>query len=300
MKKIFSFTILTALFIVFFVGKLSAQVTIGADVPPKPYAVLELVAQYETGIFGGLRLPQLTTEQRDALTGLTESAAKGLTIYNTTTDCIDFWNGTEWKSICDGSTGGGTTPGTQGKCGAYIAPGEWKEFLCYNLGANYGADPFSPSSDLNGDYYQWGSSTPAATRDYIIGTWSSTAPTTFWGDGTDLPNSTIKSIYDPCPAGYRVPTYAEWQGVINNNTITWIDAGNNSGYMVGNFLFLPTTGYRDASNGALHGRGTSGYYWSSRMYNATFTYNAGFINSGHAYMDYGRRAHGEPIRCIAE
>jgi len=67
MKKIFSLTILSVLLMVFSFGKLNAQVTIGADVEPQPFSVLELMGQYETGVFGGLRLPQLSSGQRDAL-----------------------------------------------------------------------------------------------------------------------------------------------------------------------------------------------------------------------------------------
>jgi len=46
---------------------LQAQVTIGKNQAPQSYSVLELVAQYKSGEYGGFRLPQLTTAQRDAL-----------------------------------------------------------------------------------------------------------------------------------------------------------------------------------------------------------------------------------------
>ncbi|MFM8489625.1 MAG: hypothetical protein ACKOCH_25090, partial [Bacteroidota bacterium] len=42
-------------------------------------------------------------------------------------------------------------------CGAFIAPGEWKAFMCYNLGAwDINIDPFKPSWKIIGHYYQWG------------------------------------------------------------------------------------------------------------------------------------------------
>jgi hypothetical protein len=148
MKKILFF-----LFPLFAVGMLNAQVNIGADVAPHSFSALEVQGQYKTGVYGGLRLPQLSTAERDAITGLTSSAAEGLIIFNTTTKCIDYWNGTAWKSSCDGGTDPGTggDPGSSGpwghiKCGAYIAPGEWKEFMCRNLGADPNAHPFYPSA----------------------------------------------------------------------------------------------------------------------------------------------------------
>ncbi|MDR3327889.1 MAG: hypothetical protein LBT04_07205 [Prevotellaceae bacterium] len=45
----------------------------------------------------GLRLPQLTEVERDnnlALAG--NSFANGLTIYNSTRNCVQYWNGSGW------------------------------------------------------------------------------------------------------------------------------------------------------------------------------------------------------------
>jgi uncharacterized protein (TIGR02145 family) len=77
-----------------------AQVTIGAATAPQPYSVLELISNGQ----GGLRLPHLTAAQRDAIALMPEftgnSDANGLTIYNTTNNCLEFWNGTKWISRC--------------------------------------------------------------------------------------------------------------------------------------------------------------------------------------------------------
>jgi len=82
---------------------LNAQVTVGSNKAPENFSVLELISNSKSG----LRLPQLTTAQRDALA--TDMAAHptealGLTFYNLDTDCEEFWNGTDWKSLC-GSPG---------------------------------------------------------------------------------------------------------------------------------------------------------------------------------------------------
>ena len=91
----------------FSVAKMNAQVTIGADVEPKPFSILELYARYDTDTdtYGGLRLPQVTTAQRNGLfVGFTgdPKEREGLLIYNLDNHCIEYWNDTKWVSLCTG------------------------------------------------------------------------------------------------------------------------------------------------------------------------------------------------------
>ena len=88
---------------------LKAQVTIGSQDGPHPFSILELTTKQHDG---GLRLPQLTTGERGALNfegrfvnpvpGDEELAekAEGLVIFNTTTNCLEFWSGAAWISLC--------------------------------------------------------------------------------------------------------------------------------------------------------------------------------------------------------
>ncbi|MCL2435691.1 MAG: hypothetical protein FWD09_06105, partial [Lentimicrobiaceae bacterium] len=187
-------------------------------------------------------------------------------------------------------------------CGAFIAPGEWRTFMCRNLGADPTADPFIPSFAINGDYYQWGQPTPAGTRDGIIGTWGDTYNVSlFYGDNNSAnTDAKVKSATDPCPAGYRVPTYDEWQGVCNTtlnprtNHGTW-SLGEWSGAKFGDNLFLPAAGYRYAIAGALDDVGTAGSYWSSLR----GAYNM-YFNSTVARVNSSSRANGQTVRCIAD
>jgi len=82
---------------------MKAQVNVGKDSISHSFSVLEVTAEKQKG---GLRLPQLTTAQRDALalkslSNPADSLAKGLTIFNTTTGCLEYWNGTVWVSHCN-------------------------------------------------------------------------------------------------------------------------------------------------------------------------------------------------------
>jgi len=53
----------------------------------------------------GLKLPRLTTAERDALQIENKgTAAKGVAIYNIDIDCVEYWNGEEWNSLCQTST----------------------------------------------------------------------------------------------------------------------------------------------------------------------------------------------------
>jgi len=198
-------------------------------------------------------------------------------------------------------------------CCAYIN-GDAREFMCRNLGANPNADPFTPSPDLNGDYYQWGSPTPAATYDavngdVIVGTWNSTMPVTFWGDSTTNANVTTKSIYDPCPSGYRIPSSSELNGLANNTRTykpsidTWVSGISSwTGVMCGNLLFLPAAGYIDNLGRGVSLRGTYGLYPSNSIYGTTLNYANGlvFSSSGGMNASSGSRAFGESIRCIKQ
>jgi len=98
MRKISSIALVVMLLLTS--GVMQSQVKIGALSPPEEFSLLELTASQ---VKGGLRLPQLSTEERDALNlSANLEAAEGLTIYNTTTKCIEYLNNAKWISLCRG------------------------------------------------------------------------------------------------------------------------------------------------------------------------------------------------------
>jgi len=84
--------------IMFSFGKLSSQVTIGSSNPPSPWSLLDLDNPADTDLHRALHLPRLDNDAREALTP--NADAQGLMIFNTDTRCLEFWNSTEWISLC--------------------------------------------------------------------------------------------------------------------------------------------------------------------------------------------------------
>ncbi len=197
-----------------------------------------------------------------------------------------------------------------GRCNAKISDTEIKTFMCHNLGsANSTADPFTPSWEISGAYWQWGRLVQAAAgpdgpgsgqaNNGTISGWNTTSASNLsWLDAS-------KTANDPCPSGFRVPTKAQWDGVIANNTKTnvgtWSISATNysSGKKFGNNLFLPAAGDRSSGNGALSGRGNYGGYWSSTEYGL---FNAWFLNfnSSIVVTSDNKRTTGRSVRCISE
>ena len=137
-------------------------------------------------------------------------------------------------------------------------------------------------NDANFDWYYSGSTSTDNTR------WQST-----------------KTIYDPCPAGWRVP-----DGGSNG---VWNKAGfddqhydsSDEGMLFGSGISSPATWYPAAGgrrdyNGALSGIGDSGCYWSVAP-DGSYAFSLSFLYSGYVYPKRsGNRAGGVSVRCLQE
>ena len=269
-----------------------AQVGFGTT-SPKASAELDIESTTK-----GLLLPRLTAEQRDAIV----SPVAGLIVY--CIDCasgeISFFNGSIWGGLSEMPVSSGTQVASDANGGTFT-------FLNHNLGADTSLDPHTPVKGLYGDYYQWGRNAPSATVDGLIGNWGAQGGSGV--DGSWLP--TEKGPQDPCPAGYRVPSLAEWILVNDHNTVsrtgTWANNATNFGTALHfgsnaspKLLTLPAAGYRGDTDGALSSRSYVGHYWTSTEKDNSKAY---YLHFGSNYVnmpDNQDRVFGFSVRCIAE
>ena len=134
--------------------------------------------------------------------------------------------------------------------------------------------------------------------------WSKVQKDDLWNSGTK--DNPVKTEYDPCPEGWRVPTYAELDE-LNNNYSSFMTVGGQKGrYLCGDYtyldnapqIFFPAAGYRSDDGGSARDRGYQGYYWSSRLYDTLA--NRLFFYGSDVTMGSGFRARGFSVRCVQE
>ena len=144
----------------------------------------------------------------------------------------------------------------------------------------------------NSDNYDW----------YYTG--SSSTDNTRW-----TTSEKDKSIYDPCPVGWRVPDGDSWSKALDSSSSfkeSSLYSSTNKGMnFFGRFgsastIWYPTSGYRNGNDGSLSDVGFYGYCWSASPYggNAYGLYfdNNGYVGpSGSSY-----RARGCSVRCLQE
>ena len=110
----------------------------------------------------------------------------------------------------------------------------------------------------------------------------------------------VKTVYDPCPAGFCMPTknafFTFYNGAYRPNapSNSW-DNGihfytEKSPTSTTPTIFFPASGIRTYTDGSLVGRTTSGYYWAAEGYNTYygnhFSFDNGFLYSSSSVYRY--------------
>ena len=163
------------------------------------------------------------------------------------------------------------------------------------------------------NFYTWGSSwysTPPTGYSYY-NLWSAENTATGFND-----NSVVKTVYDPCPVGFKMPASNAFTGFTANGqnggtmnvdgTSDWQTYQNNFGH---NFwtsssktatINFPASGFRNYNGGSLNGVGGSGYCWSAVPNSTYYGCHLGFYSGGVSPLSFSFRAYGFASRPVSE
>ena len=157
----------------------------------------------------------------------------------------------------------------------------------------------------NYDYYNLWSADNIVTGTYNVGN----------------DNPVVKTVYDPCPVGFKMPANNAFTGFTANGqnngtnnvdgTDNWQTFQNNFGY---NFwtsssktatIYFPASGYRNHDDGLLGNVGVHGRYWSAvpgnRNYGCNLSFGYYYTGPGYVYPLYGNlRTCGLAVRPVSE
>ena len=209
----------------------------------------------------------------------------------------------------------------------------WQEQVYYNnagtmMDRNLGATSATPGDvGALGLLYQWGRKDPFLGRSSIksTGTWNKISsigsqaeaesnPMTLYNSLT-MPDgswSSSKTVYDPCPSGYKVPEGGDsgvWSKALGSSS-TFTDKSlynstNKSMNFSGKFgpsasIWYPVMGHY--SSGVYGDDGYRGYYWSSTPRNKDYAYFLKLSQSGEIVPSSGdnTKSAANSVRCIKE
>ena len=152
---------------------------------------------------------------------------------------------------------------------------------------------FITDNSSNYDWYYTGSSTTDNTR------WTTSTAT--------------KSIYDPCPSGWRVPDgggHGIWSRALGSssafNDPLLYDSTNEGMNFSGKFgsastIWYPASGCRGSRDGGLYDVGINDISWSASPAGSNFVYGLGFSSNGVVNPSNAPyRAYGLSVRCMQD
>ena len=114
--------------------------------------------------------------------------------------------------------------------------------------------------------------------------------------------ATVKTVYDPCPPDFCVPTSNCFYYIYSNYSsyFTWTSSpAGRTWKMSGANVFFPASGLRNYSNGSLGNVGGSGCYWTATPYSTNYGRYLYFYSSYTNWYNINR-AYGFPVRAVAE
>lgn len=143
-------------------------------------------------------------------------------------------------------------------------------------------------------------------------------------------NVVVKTIYDPSPVGYHLPSSNAFTGFTYNgsnvsgssyfgsrfnspytSTTDFTDnfgwefycnkmTGEGSYDTAGGTIFFPASGYRYASTGTVYYVGSYGYFWSAVPYSTDYGRRLSFSSSNIYPLSSYNRSYGFAVRPVQE
>ena len=115
-------------------------------------------------------------------------------------------------------------------------------------------------------------------------------------------NTVVKTVYDPCPPGFRMP---------NGNTFTGFSASNVVGSFTNGYyfkknssdttgVFFPASGCRGGSGGVLRTVGNYGYVWSAAAKSQSYAYKLLFSSGVANPQSSDFCAYGHSVRPVVD
>ena len=154
-------------------------------------------------------------------------------------------------------------------------------------------------------FYTWGSTWYSGYN--WVNLWSMDNTTTGFND-----NAVVKTVYDPCPAGFKMPASNAFTGFTTTGQSTSFKSQFNvSGDwdMGWNFkaggsstatVYFPGSGYRYDNFGSLDGVGGIGICWSAVPYDTYGGCGLAFNQGGVLPQSHFNRSYGYSVRPVAE
>lgn len=285
---------------------LSAQVSINTDGSVPDAAAMLDVKSTDKGFLP----PRMSTAQRDNISSSPSGGPipEGLTIYNTDSKSLEFWDGTAWRQthyfasngnfVC----GAGFTDYRDGNTYATVQIGTqcWmKENLNYQTAAGKCYNDNPANCNLYGRLYDW---------DDMMN-----------GSGSTLQNpSGVRGI---CPAGWHLPSDPEYQqletflggSVVAGGKLksTRTDPNPHPRWNSPNVLATNESGFSALpgglnNSGAYQSMGTFAYYWTATShadYGGSVyhgMYRRLYYNDGEVETNHTDKTQAMSVRCVRD
>lgn len=286
---------------------------------PNPNAILDVSSTNKVFL-----PPRMSMTQRNAII----NPPMGGVIFNTTTNCLQWFTGQAWYDACNGPEM--WPPGyvhcnfsNQTVIQDVVNPLTNRVWMDRNLGSNRVA--ISPTdAQAYGSLFQWGrradghqcfnrypgdgvTSSPNSAVGATVSTDTppnnvfirvNVAPNDWRSPQNNLLWQGLTGTNNPCPIGYRIPTDAEW----NAERLSWVQAPisstNDANGAFNSPLKLSMGGFRRGNTGLINSLDVNGSYWSSTV-NSTNARGLNFTPTTAGSNSFSR-SQGFSVRCIKQ